>query len=112
MDEVFNSLAFRTLGILVLTQLVLFVLKKYKKKLQKNKDALRVCVLGTCAVGAVLIDWLPDGVITSNTITTSFFAAWGASEISYQWLIKKWLTGWVAPKSPRKKKKKKKKKKK
>ena len=108
MSEIFDSLAFRTVGILFLTQVTLFVLKKYKKELQKNKDVLQICVLATCAVGAVLIDWLPDGVITSDVVLTSFFVAWGASEISYQWLVKRWLTGWVAPKSPRKKKKKKK----
>ncbi len=102
MNEVFDSLAFRTLGILVLTQTTLFVLKKYKKELQKNKDVLQICVLATCAVGAVLIDWLPDGVVTSDAVLTSFFVAWGASEVSYQYLIKRWLTGWV---KPRKKKK-------
>ena len=107
MEEILNSLAFRTLAILILTQTTLFMLKKYKKELQKNKDALHACVLGTCVVGAILIDWLPDGAITSNAIMTSFLAAWGASEVSYQWLVKRWLTGWVRPRKHRRKKKKK-----
>jgi len=107
MDNLWTDPAFRAVAVIVFAQIVAWAVKKYKPALEGNKTVLRCAVGFACLTGAVVIDWLPDGIIVVQTVWTTFWLSMLGAETTYQWLIK-YVASWGVAAKPTKKKKKKK----
>jgi len=110
MDNLWTDPAFRAAVVIIFAQVVASAVKKYKPALEGNKTVLRCTVSFACLVGAVIADWLPDGIIVVGTVWTIFWQSLLGAEMTYQWLVK-YVAGWELVAKPAKKASAKKKKK-
>ena len=93
MNELWADPTFRAVVVVVFAQIVVWAIKKYKAELEGNKVVLRCTVVVTCLAGAVITDWLPDGIIVVQTVWTTFWQSLLGAEVTYQWLVK-YVASW------------------
>ena len=88
MNDLWADPAFRAVVVVVFAQVVAWAIKKYKAELEGNKIVLRCAVGIACLAGAVITDWLPDGIIVVETVWITFWQSLLGAEITYQWVCK------------------------
>lgn len=93
MNELWADPAFRAVVIIVFVQIVIGAIKKYRVGLEDNKTILRVVVGAVCLIGAVVMDWTPDGVITLDVVWMTFWQSLLGAEVTYQW-VTKYIATW------------------
>ena len=93
MNDLWADPAFRAVVVVVFAQTVAWAIKKYKAELEGNKIVLRCAVGVACLAGAVITDWLPDGIIVVETVWTTFWQSLLGAEITYQWVVK-YVASW------------------
>ena len=81
-----------TIGMILIVNLGLELLKHYKPQVEGNTTLLRLLVVAVCALGALYMDWLPDQTVTLATWYPAFWPMLLGAQFSYSWLIKT-LTG-------------------
>jgi len=93
MNELWTDPTFRAVVVVIFAQIVAWVIKKYKAELEGSKTVLRCAVAVACLAGAVITDWLPDGIVVMETVWATFWQSLLGAEITYQWVVK-YVASW------------------